>query len=340
VANRQRFTTGMIALAAILLAATGVQAVPQSGNWQASALVDHPLVGRVWSTREQRFAGPDDVLEAARRASFVLLGEKHDNPDHHRLQAWIVERSAAPGDGVVFEMLSAEEETALTEVWRGGDTDLEALGQALRWEERGWFTWAIYRPIFGAIAETGAVPRTGDVARDKRKAVSRGFDILGPGVAREWALDRPLEDPARAALARHIVDGHCGLLPSEAVGPVINVQRARDAAMAQALLKSGAGAAPQRRFLIAGGGHARKDYGVPWYLRARGVAEKDILVIAMLEVDEGETDPQAALGVAEDGAAPADYVWFTPRVDTQDPCEKYAEQLKAFKKHRPKPDAE
>ena len=235
-------------------------------------------------------------------------------------------------------MLSDSEGPALSAAWRGAETDLDALGRALRWEERGWFTWQIYRPVFGALAKTGAVPRTGDLARQKRRAVSRGFDVLGPGVAAAWSLDRPLEDTARADLARHIVDGHCGLLPAEAVGPVINVQRARDASLADAMLAPDAAA--QRRFLIAGGGHARKDYGVPWYLRARGVAADEIVVIAMLEVEAGETDPQAAIGTAADGAAPADFVWFTPRVDTQDPCEKYAEQLKVFKKHRTSPTEE
>ncbi len=326
----RRLTAGLLALAMAQLAAGGLRAAPPYGEWLTSAFAEHPLTGRIWSARERRFVGTEILMEAVGRAGFVLLGEKHDNPDHHRLQAWILEKTAGPADRVIFEMLSDSEEPALSTAWRGAETDLDALGPALRWEERGWFAWPIYRPVFDALAKTGAIPRTGDLPRQKRRAVSRGFDILGPGVAESWSLNRPLEAAAHADLAKHIVDGHCGLLPAEAVGPVINVQRARDASLADAMLTPEA--AVRRRFLIAGGGHARKDYGVPWYLRARGVNAEQIVVVVMLEVDEGETDPQAVLGLAADGFPPADFIWFTPRVDTQDPCEKYAEQLKAFKK--------
>jgi uncharacterized iron-regulated protein len=69
-----------------------------------------------------------------------------------------------------------------------------------------------------------------------------------------------------------------------------------------------------RSVLIAGGGHARRDRGVPLYL-----VDGELISIAFLEVQAGKAPPQDYF----DGfASPAsyDYVWFTPRAARDDPC--------------------
>ncbi|HEY5896275.1 MAG TPA: ChaN family lipoprotein, partial [Burkholderiales bacterium] len=49
-------------------------------------LQDHPLVGRIWDARAARFVPAEEVFDRAARARHVILGETHDNPEHHRLQ--------------------------------------------------------------------------------------------------------------------------------------------------------------------------------------------------------------------------------------------------------------
>ena len=51
---------------------------------------DHPLVGRNWDTRAQAFVTRDALIQRAAGARLVLLGEIHDNADHHRLQAEVL----------------------------------------------------------------------------------------------------------------------------------------------------------------------------------------------------------------------------------------------------------
>ena len=93
------------------------------------------------------------------------------------------------------------------------------------------------------------------------------------------------------------------------------------------------------KVLIAGNGHSRADRGVPWYL-GRGAAGAAIVSVGLLEVVPGEDDPAAyaASFGAED--LPFDFVWFTPRVDDQDPCEVYAEQLRRAKQRHEKKTSE
>ena len=85
--------------------------------------------------------------------------------------------------------------------------------------------------------------------------------------------------------------------------------------------------------LIAGNGHVRADWGVPWHL-GRLAPETRILTIGLLEVEPGAIRPGNYRHVFEVDRSPFDFLWFTPRVDLLDPCEVFAEQLeRARKKH-------
>src|SRR5215831_17329771 len=70
---------------------------PQEMTWTTQLDRAHPLVGRVWDCRRAVFVEPDAALETVGAARVVLLGEKHDNPDHHRLQARVVQSIVARG---------------------------------------------------------------------------------------------------------------------------------------------------------------------------------------------------------------------------------------------------
>lgn len=52
---------------------------------------EHALTGKVWDVTAQRFVDPSAVVEHAAAVRFVLLGEIHDNAEHHRIQARILE---------------------------------------------------------------------------------------------------------------------------------------------------------------------------------------------------------------------------------------------------------
>jgi uncharacterized iron-regulated protein len=93
-------------------------------------------------------------------------------------------------------------------------------------------------------------------------------------------------------------------------------QHARDAQMAQVLLREGA---KDGAVLIAGAGHARLDRGVPYYLKLEA-PESSAVSVAFIEVESERTAP--ATYVAERGAF--DYIWFTPRVTDEDPCAAFA----------------
>src|SRR5262245_26202422 len=83
-------------------------APPPVPPWESALGRDHPLAGRVWDPPAARFVTPTTLVSRLTVARFVLLGEKHDNADHHRLQAWALQQLFASGrrPAVALEMLT------------------------------------------------------------------------------------------------------------------------------------------------------------------------------------------------------------------------------------------
>jgi uncharacterized iron-regulated protein len=275
-------------------------------------------------------------VERLATADFVLLGERHDNPDHHRLQAWIVDELLAHGRrfAVAFEMIDGDQAPKLASYLAASPGDAHGLGAALDWESSGWPPWALYEPIAAAALAHGAPILAANLPNSVARAMARqGLSALPAPLAERLHLDRVPERPEdRAILAAHeaeIQAVHCGLLPERALAPFALTQYARDAHMAQVMADywtdHGAdhGAAPRQALadhagviLIAGSGHARSNRGVPFHL-ARLAPGARIVSLAFVEASEDERATGAPFS-----ALPYDLVWFTAQVDSGDGCDK------------------
>lgn len=315
--------------------ASAAQPAPQLSAplpaWQAPLAREHPLAGRVWDVRGERFVSPAMLAAELAGARYVLLGEKHDNPDHHRLQAWILGELKARGRAplVAFEMLHAGQAEALARHLADRPGEIEGFAEAVGWASSGWPEWAMYEPIFAvAVTARWELAAANLAPAEVRRIAAEGFAALGGERAAALGLHRPLGEAAAASLAAEIEASHCGHATPTLVASMSAAQRVRDAVMADALLSAGG----QGAVLITGTGHARRDRGVPWYMAARGVAE-GVRSVALVEVQDGRADPRTA-GAGFEGSLPFDYLWFTPRLDDEDPCEKFRAQLEKLRARR------
>ena len=59
-------------------------------GWTSQHFQDHPLAGTIWNSDFEAVT-ISELENALANARFVLLGEIHDNPDHHRLQAQLID---------------------------------------------------------------------------------------------------------------------------------------------------------------------------------------------------------------------------------------------------------
>ena len=232
-------------------------------------------------------------------AEILVLGEIHDNADHHLNQARAV--AALDPAALVFEMLTPDQAARATPDLRGDAAELEA---ALGWNASGWPDFALYWPVFAAAPEAkilgAAVPR---------EAARRAFEaplaeVFGPDAPR-FGLDLPLPPEDQAQREADQQAAHCDALPEAMLPGMVAAQRLRDGALAAAALaaleETGGPVA-----VITGSGHARKDIGVPALLR---LAAPVVKVVALGQIERPADGPQ-----------PFDLWIVTDPTPREDPC--------------------
>ncbi|HEY1958586.1 MAG TPA: ChaN family lipoprotein [Polyangiaceae bacterium] len=275
--------------------------------WTTTVRASNPLVGRTYDERKHAFVDFQRASHAATESRFVLLGEKHDNADHHRLQAETLAAIArARHPAVVFEMIDLDLQPAIDAYLATGRATLDGLRGVLQWVSRGWPSWELYRPIFEVVLRARLKIVAAGLPHDViRRLVHDGLSALPPEIAARVHL-HPLPPTREASLDDEIKASHCGMLPDTMIAPMSLAQRVKDALMADLM-----SAQPGGAVLVAGNGHVRSDRAVPFELERRSV------VVSFVEVD-ASIDP-ATYAVDQ----PADFIVFTPRVDDEDPCAKF-----------------
>jgi uncharacterized iron-regulated protein len=331
-ASRLGYTAAVLVLCTWLIGMG--QASAPGEPWQARFGQDHPLVGQMWDVEAARLIDATTLVQRLTTGRFVLLGEKHDNPDHHRLQAWILGAVLDAGrrPAVGFEMFGVDDGPAIARYVAAHPTDVAGLAEVVHWHRSGWPDWGLYQPI-AEIALRAKLPLVAtNLSQATARALGQGnLSAADAALAARLGLDRPLAPNSQAAMAAEIREAHCHYASEAQVEAMITMQRARDAQMATSLAAAGQ---QDGAVLIAGAGHVRQDYGVPLHL-ANSAPGATVLSVAFLEVSQGALEPAAYAARFQGAKLPFDYVWFTPRVDDQDPCQHFEEQLKRLPKERP-----
>ena len=279
---------GILLLAALLLSACQHVAAPP------------PITGEIRDLRNGQSLTAQELLARLARPERLIVGEQHDNRDHHQLQLWLLQAMGQrrPQGSLLLEMLTPDQQPRVDAVRRAPTLPNDLPG-ALAWQP-GW-DWDLYGPIV-------------------RFALGQPYPLLAANLdnsqMRAFYKQPPMLSGARSnapavkeVLLEQISESHCGLLPKSQMPAMLAVQQQRDRRMAERLI-----AAPTPSLLFAGAYHARKDVGVPLHV-----------------LDLGEREAPTVLLLAERGSqvtpAMADYVWFTPATPAQDYCAQMREQM-------------
>lgn len=306
-------------------------ALPRTGSqpiaWSTRLDANHVLVGRIWSVRDARFVGQAQMLAGLH--GYVLLGEKHDNPDHHALQARVLRSLVDAGRKpvVAFEMFDVDDQPAIDAARREHPRDAAALARAVGWEKSRWPPWADYAPIAQIALDANLPIVATGLPRSRMRALMKPAKGDG-GAAEPIDEGTPLDAAQEASLREELKESHCGHLPDARVGAMIRFQRARDASMASALIAAANAAHADDGVLIAGTGHTRRDRGAGRDLAVRD-PKRPVTSIAFAEVLAGKTEPRAYASRWNTTSLPFDFVWFTPRANDDDPCATFTHGQKA-----------
>ncbi len=210
--------TGCIVALVLSAAAAARAQTPPAPPWEAPLARQAPLTGEIREPASGRRLTPEQLLDRLAGADFVLLGERHDNPDHHRLQAWAVDSllTRAPRYAVALEMIDSDQAARLSQYLAASPQNSAQLGTGA---ELGRQRLAALEPIpahrgrghaarpAGARGQPAAGPGAGDRARRARGPARsvRGATAARSGGGQSRArrtrrrdAGRPLRQAARA----------------------------------------------------------------------------------------------------------------------------------------------
>ena len=313
----------MLGLLSMLLTA---DANAVANNWLAPLLQNHPLVGQIYSVEQQQFISETALLSALQKTPFVLIGEKHDNADHHRLEEKILTTlsSQAPSH-IVFEMLT-DEQQPLINTLQPSDT-LDQMQHKLHWNDKGW-PWKDYGPLINTAAQQGAAIAAGNInSALLKKIYLQGKSTPELATARFNSM-QSIPESVKEQILDQVYKSHCETMPKEKLTPMLQIQLARDASMASAMISDTQIINEKQRpsISIAGSFHTQKSIGVPLHLRQQ--TQLSIKTLLLAEVSETNEDPGDYATSLE-----ADFIWFTPKQQDIDYCADLRTKIRS--QHKP-----
>lgn len=260
--------------------------------WLSPQGLSDPHLGQVLDTANGIWLTPAMLVESLVSAPYVLVGEKHDNPDHHRLQLWLLQQlhGVRPQGALLMEMIGPLQQAAVDRLQGDAAPDDASLRQEIEWGD-SW-DWSAYGPLvrwgLGEPQRLLGANLSDDEIRILYQKPAQHPDVYSP--------------EALTVLSEVIASAHCGKLPEEQVPGMLAIQQGRDQRMAQRLVD-----APTPALLLAGNYHVRKDLGVQLHWPPE--ATRAPLVIMLIEAGEALPDK-----------AQADFVWLTAAQPEQNYC--------------------
>ncbi len=240
------------------------------------------------------------LMASLARRPVVLLGEEHDNEEHHRwqLQTLAALHAWRPAVVVGFEMFPRRVQPVLDR-WADGSLTVPDFLVQSDWEKVWGFDPDLYLPLFhfvrqnrlsmiGLNVERSLIARIGRVGWDAIPADQRA-GLATPAMASEGYL-RSLADLWTKSHQRH----GAGATEEQAAEPeatdpdavmedenfrhFVAAQQTWDRAMAEALADARRKRPDSLIVGVMGQGHAEYGYGVPHQLKDIGLADSAVLL--------------------------------------------------------------
>jgi uncharacterized iron-regulated protein len=266
-------------LADSAMAATARDVCPTPGAWVTV------------SDSGRSVRGSDAVTAELAQRRVVLLGESHDNAEHHRWQLHTIAALHArqPRLALGFEMFPRRVQPVLDQ-WSAGELTEEQFLARSDWASVWGHDPQLYMPIFH-FARMHRIPMIAlNVERSLvRRVGSEGWDAVPP--AEREGVGEPASAPA--PYLSFLYESYLIHLP-EAQRPrrapteedlrspqfrrFVESMQVWDRAMAQAIVERLRAGQTPLVVAIMGAGHLRNGHGVPHQLRGLGIADPAVLL--------------------------------------------------------------
>lgn len=266
-------------------------------KWKSKNNRNHELVGRIFDVRNEVFISYGELLEKLNYENYILIGEIHKNHDHHQLEVMLISDLVSKDSSVIFEVLDDSQDENIADVVK---TDsISEMKEKLKWNDK-WIFRDYGYVIKQALKNDGVIV-SGNITH------SKVMNIYKHG------LNEKINVP-RKKVSDVIYETHCKEISGERLEKMTDIQVYRDHKMANAMMES----KTNKKILVAGSGHVRKDFGVPYHLLNENI---DSISLRLMVVDSGIQSLDSYYFMKN---SIYDYIIFTPNHSDFEYCtEKY-----------------
>lgn len=211
---------------------------------------------------------PAGVARAAKSVRFVFVGESHNNPDHHKAQADIIEALVKDGRDVCvgFEMFTRDNQANLNPFTMGWWTDEEFIENA-NWKKQWGFPYRLYKPIFDVVKANKLPMVALNVPRDWVRQVGKNGPSSLTDEQKKWVPGLDLTNKEHRSVFDALIGGH----PPQGADNMYAGQVTWDTGMAQSAMDYMSGSSNPKRVMVvcAGSGHVMYGQGINWRIRKK-----------------------------------------------------------------------
>lgn len=258
--------------------------------------------GELVDAHRRRPVSLQEMIRLLEPATFILIGEQHDNAQHHQFQAQVIEGLVQAGRSVVvgMEMFDRTKQYPLNLWTLNRLSEAEFIEQS-EWKTQWGFDFALYRPIFEVVYRYRLRLAALNIPRAVVRQTARGGWQSVPEAERLGVPDPDLSVEEHRKLFYALLGG------GHPTGEQQNdnfyaAQVVWDTAMADAALRYLERTVPSPRLafvILAGNGHVMYDVGISLRLRMR--SNLQTRVITPLPPSAQPMQVRASLG---------DFVWL------------------------------
>ncbi|OQS61457.1 hypothetical protein ASU3_01550 [Actinobacillus suis] len=249
-------------------------------------------LGNIIDLKTQQSLSLSELLQRLPTYTYVLIGEEHDQPVHHQIETYLVQKleQKRPLAAVVLEMLSVDQQAQISHLQQS-QTPLfaEEIPAQIGWKH---WDWHQYQDLIISRLSSTTPLIAANLTETEVKTLYAGAQPLRGSIS--------VTPQVQTQLAQLIQAHHT--LPTDILEKTVTVQQFRDRRMAEMLVKNTQNSTAYA-LLVAGNNHVRKDLGVPLHLQDFDKKNKAKTISIMLKSQYSEAK---AVTLQQ-----ADYVWFT-----------------------------
>ncbi len=251
-----------------------------------------PQPGEFYTGDGQRLS-PQELVRKIKDKDFVLLGESHNNPCDHKVQAKVMDLLAESGVDFILgmEMVDVSRQDILDSFNRG-EISIEELPDSLDWRKTWGYDFELYRPVFESAKKHGIPVKALNLPSEVTRSISHyGLDSLDEQ-KREYLPEKVAMPPEeQLSFLEEQYEMHQGFVPEDRsqLQHFIQAQSTWDSKMAEMAVQFGdEHSVPV--VVLAGSEHVRMGWGIEHRLMQQDADARVARVLPLRDVENISPD--------------------------------------------------